>query len=185
MVSKPWELSYSPWKSEAEFITWVRGGLRKLWSTHPVKLEYLTARKEKIDNPNEKTKARFPKVNGYKCEVCNKYHLKVQVDHISETGGTFRKIEDIQEYAKYLYYISFEDIRLICKSCHGVVTHAQKKGISFEDAQIEKEAIRIKDEESLEDILDFIESYNYNGTYQVNNATNRRKAVEDILRNVT
>lgn len=181
MTKDPWLSEGSPWETCSDFITWIRGGLRRHWSVHPIKLNYLKSKKKRIVNPNKKTITRYPYVNGWSCEICGGDFLKVQVDHVSEEFAKFTNIEDIESYAKHLYFVSYSDLQLCCKKCHDCITHSQRKGVSFEEAAMLKEVIRIFKEESLESILDFIAAHDYNDEYAVNNAVNRKAAVRMIL----
>ena len=49
--------------------------------------------------------------------------------------------------------VTQDDLRLCCKGCHEVVSYSQKKGISFEQAKVEKEYISIKKSKKSFDIL--------------------------------
>lgn len=140
---QPWISFPEIWKTEAQFITWVRGVLRRGWKVHPVKLEYLTSRKHKIVNNNPKSKKTHPKVWGWVCEQCNEEVTKVEIDHAGTVQGKFTSMDEIQGYAEHLFLVDFDSLQCICVPCHKTRTLAQKKGMSFEDARIEQEVIRI------------------------------------------
>lgn len=176
---KPWTVEGVPWKTEASFWAWVRGVLRKGWSKHPVKLEYIKQHRKRIKNP--KLSNRFPEVWGMTCSCCGKdvVQSEIEIDHISETGGKFTCLDDIKEYSAYLFMIDFSSIRAVCKPCHQVITLAQKQGISFEEAQIQKKVIEIcKDKKKM---LALCQQHGYN-VKTLTNDEKRRKAVEEILR---
>lgn len=180
VYGKPWEVPGVPWKSEAAFWSWVRGVLRKGWSRHPVKIEYIKNNRKQIDNPNPKGKKAT--VWGMTCSICHKdtVQSQIEIDHISETGGTFTCLEDVEAYVAYLYLIDFASIRAVCKPCHEVVTLSQSQGISFEEAQLQKRVIAFM-KKPKQQILDFLALHQYNGS-SVSNEPKRRALVEKIFR---
>jgi hypothetical protein len=169
-----------PWKTESAFWSWIRGVLRKGWSKHPVKLEYIKKYRKQIPNPNPKGKKDT--VWGMTCSCCSKdtVQSQIEIDHISETGGKFTCLEDVKAYVEYLFLIDFTSIRPVCKDCHEVITHSQKKGISFEEAATEKKVIEICKKPTKE-ILDWLQSNGYDVS-TLRNAAQRRKAVEETLK---
>lgn len=179
-MKKPWEVEGVPWKTEGAFWAWVRGVLRKGWSRHPVKIEYIKKYRKRIPNP--KPSKRFPEVWGMTCTCCNKdvVQTDIEIDHISETGGTFRGLEDVRGYIEYLYLIDFSCIRAVCKPCHKIITYAQSSGLSFEEAAAEKRAIEFcKQDKQI--VVDFLAKHQYNGS-SVSTAVKRRKLVEKIFK---
>ena len=136
--ARPWEVEGSPWKTESAFMSWVRGCLRKGWSRHPVKHLYKNSRRFKAPvgrNGRE--------VFATTCEICNEVFRssETEVDHINP-ASTFTDIDrDATGFIKRLYFIDFDTIRELCKPCHKIVTLAEKKGIAFEEAAVEKELI--------------------------------------------
>ena len=81
---------------------------------------------------------------GCKCEICGKVGAMsdYQVDHIIP-AGSLNSFEDITSFVKNLLYVTEEDLRILCKDCHGVITLAEKQELSFEEAKCTKEAIRL------------------------------------------
>jgi 5-methylcytosine-specific restriction endonuclease McrA len=180
-VTTPWEETGSPWKSEAEFVSWVRGILRKGWSRHPIKLAFIQRNRKRIINPNPKNRARFPEVWGLKCAVCqgDKAQGDCEVDHISETTGTFKSLEDAVAYMKHLFMVNFSNMRIVCKDCHKAVTLAQRKQIPLEQAFAERRVNEILKEKSTEEVLDFCAKHGYSGD-ALSNAAKRKKALLEI-----
>lgn len=178
----PWEEFPNIWKSEAAFITWIRGGLRKLWSKHPVKLEFMKANRKRIKNPNPTASKRFPEVWGAQCNVCKKDFVQndIQIDHKGDEG-TFTTLSEIEAYARHLYMVGFEDLQSVCKPCHKIINHSQRTRTSFEQAAMLKEVIRIFKEESKDDIMQFILDYYFLEEYNVSNEKSRKEAVKDIF----
>jgi len=52
-------------------------------------------------------------------------------------------MDEIQGYAEHLYLVDFDSLQCVCLPCHKIRSYAQKQGLSFDEAAIEKEAIRI------------------------------------------
>lgn len=113
---------------------------------HPVKLKKLEAAKFQIPNPNPRGKKAT--VWGCKCEICGKLFPMgaLEVDHIIP-AGRLSCIEDVQGFVERLLFVTTKDLRILCKkTCHAAVTLAEKNGISFQDALVEKMAIAIMNE---------------------------------------
>ena len=142
---KPWEEYPQFWKTEAAFLSYIRGGIRRhLWAKNPVKLEFIKESRRQIVNPNPKNRTRFPTVWGATCESCGKdFATKdMEVDH--KTGEySLRKVEDIQSFVEGIVFVRKEDLALLCKPCHKSKTYAERTGMSIKDAMIEKQAIAI------------------------------------------
>ena len=178
---QPWLCEGSPWKTESAFWTWVRGVLRKGWSKHPIKLEYIKRHRSRIPNP--KPNKRFPEVWGMICECCKQptVQTNIEIDHIGEEG-TFTGLRDVEGYVAHLFLVDYESLRAVCKPCHKIISYSQRSGMSFADAQIEKEVIDICKRKA-KDVVAFCLDYGYNAT-ELTNPEKRRKAVQTILRSV-
>ena len=46
------------WKTESAFMSWLRGGIRRMWSKHPVRIEFMKQNRIRIPNPNKSGKAK-------------------------------------------------------------------------------------------------------------------------------
>ena len=62
------------------------------------------------------------------------------MDHI-EAAGSFKGWEDFEAWMHKLMHINFDSIRIVCKGCHKIISYAERMGISFEEAEIEKRVI--------------------------------------------
>lgn len=177
---QPWTVPGVPWKTESAFWVWVRGVLRKGWSKHPVKLEYIKKYRKQINNPNPKGKKDT--VWGMTCSKCGEDHVQsnIEIDHISDTGGTFTGLEDVKDYVEYLFLIDFDSIRPVCKPCHKAITYAQRESISFTEAVVKKKTIEFVKQDK-EIVIDFCQKHSYTKE-MLNNAAKRREAVEAIFR---
>ncbi len=155
---KPWEVEGVSFNTESKFWSFVRSGLRKVWSKHQVKLKFIEAYRIKVDNPNPD--GRVEKVWGMTCAECgNDFPLPVkkdvkvkiekhtgkpfnyiEINHKTE-AGTLRSKEDIGRFASNLLYVTFDDLEAVCKDCHAILTYMQKEGVDKNIAKAEKEAI--------------------------------------------
>jgi hypothetical protein len=136
-----------------------------------------------VTNENPRSKKAHPEVFRIQCEKCLAMvsPSDIEVDHKGDFQGKFTCMEEIEGYARHLYMIDEESIQCVCKPCHKIISHAQKAGVSFEEAQLLKEVIRIDKEESLEDVLAFCNDYGYNDN---SSKAKRKKNIELILRSV-
>lgn len=178
-MNKPWIEYPHIWKTEAAFLSFVRGGIRRsLWNKSPIKLEFLKANRKRIANPVAKNATRFPEVWGGECYQCKKeFALKdIEVDHL--TGEySLRKLEDLQSFVEGIVCVSAKDLGLICKPCHKAKTYAERNGMSHEDALIEKQAILIC-KYPIKEVRKFISE---NGIAPASTAKGRRAQIVDIL----
>ena len=130
------------WKSEAAFWSYVKGGIRKgIWSRHPVKIAFIQKHRKRIPNPNPKGKSDT--VWGCTCAICgvDKSQNLIEVDHKIDDAARLTKTEHLQRCFELLCLITFDDLQLVCKECHKIKSYADRQGISFEEARIEKQAI--------------------------------------------
>ena len=164
------------WKNKSAFMNYLRGGLRKsVWSRHPVKLKLIKERRKRITNP--KPSKAHPTVWGAECDVCKKDYAQkdIQVDHIRDDVNRLNDVEDIQEFVEGLSLVTMADLRLVCKPCHSIISHSQRKGISFEEAKIEKEIIALCKDDKL--MLDKLSELGV----QSSNVPKTKKARKELL----
>lgn len=180
--AKPWEEDGNPWGNESKFITWVRGVLRKGWSKYPLKHLYKESKRRKIPNPKPKFSSNHAEIWGIDCEVCGLPHVQgdIEVDHIGDSSS-LKSMADVEKYARHLFMLTYADMRCVCKSCHGAISHQQKHpGMSFEDAKIDKEVIALmKDKKK---VLALLQQHGYNNC---TNDEKRRQALTKILKGAT
>jgi 5-methylcytosine-specific restriction endonuclease McrA len=178
--SKPWETHPKIWKTRSAFMSYVRGGIRRgLWDKNPVKLEFIKQNRVRA-NIGKITKSN-PKgeVWGGICQICKgefrEYDL--QVDHIIGKNS-LTTLDDIMGFIKAIVLVTNDDLQLVCKPCHGVKTHAEKMGITLQEARLEKEAIAF--EKLSKDIqVSFLLSLNYTED-QLSNSKKRRACFVDL-----
>tara|TARA_Y100000114_G_C11764120_1_gene332341 strand:+ start:33283 stop:33813 length:531 start_codon:yes stop_codon:yes gene_type:complete len=136
-MKEPWEIPNSPWKDEKAYLNWLRGSIRRIWSRHPVKIAYKQSRRYKAPvGKNGKD------VWVSDCEVCGKQSRDCQVDHL-HGGYGFTDWESFTEWARMILWVGFDDVQEVCVECHEVINLSQRKGLTFQEAYVEKTAIAI------------------------------------------
>lgn len=182
MSSKqPWITHPHIWKSESAFMSFLRGGIRKaLWNRYPIKLELMRQKRKRITNPNPKGKLK--EVWGGECYLCGNDFVQkeLQVDHI-KGNHSLKTIDDVQSFIEGMLYIDSDDIALVCKSCHKAKSHAERKGISYKEALLEKQAIGMEKELTTKQIKELLTKHNY----PCDNPKDRRKGLIEIIRGGT
>lgn len=136
-MSEPWQIPNSPWKNEKAYLNWLRGSIRRIWSCHPVKISYKQQRRYKAP-----VGLKGKDVWVSDCEMCGKQARDCEVDHL-QGGYGFQDWQTFADWAKMILWVTFEDIRELCPSCHSVVTLSQKLNIPIDKAKIEQQVIAI------------------------------------------
>lgn len=137
----PWELYKHIWPTKAKFMSWIRSGIRGgLWNKSPIKLEFIKKNRVQIPNPNPKGKKAT--VWGATCALTgNVFPIsEIQVDHIVG-GHSLQDISDIQSFIENIVLVCDDDLQLVSKEAHRLKNIADKRGITFEEAIIEKKVI--------------------------------------------
>jgi len=108
--------------------------------------------------------------------MCNKEvrSSDAEIDHIT-AGGSFTDWEEYTQWAKRILWVTWEDLRELCKDCHEAVTLSQKLGVDIETARITKKAIVL--EKAKTDKAFIIEC----GKLPAKNAKERRKQLIILL----
>ena len=168
---EPWELYPDIWKTKSAFFTWLRGGLRRaIWEKYPPKIKFKT---EGCSPPPPDYEGRAK--SGANCALTGEWTPKsyLEVDHI-KGHVAFTDWDDVLDFVKHLCSNS-ENFQLVNKENHKVKSYAERKGISFEEALIEKKAIAIiKDKKDKE-------FFTERKLKVPSNATLRRKEIIKIL----
>lgn len=154
MSNKPWDMPGVPFKTEGAFWNWVKGVLRKGWSRHPVKVQYMRSIRFKAPLGRVTTKNPKGMVWAINCEICNECvrESKAQCDHI-RPSELERWYNDIDAFVKRMYFVTFDDLQGLCIPCHEIKTYADKKGCSFEESKtIYKPLIEFKNKKAKEQI---------------------------------
>lgn len=127
---------YGYLQTEAQLLNWVRSTLRKAWTKHPTKLVLLQKNQKLL--PSSKSSRM---VIHNQCAHCLKWHRpdNVEVNHKKTVGKLTR--ENLGEFVQNLFFVTDDDLEILCKTCHAIVTLSERQGLSLEDAAIEKKVI--------------------------------------------
>lgn len=134
--------------TEAQFVKWLQSALRSVWSKHPSKLTLIQMKRMALrvgTNPRP--------IFHVHCYHCKKlFKLKdIEVNHKTQVGGLL-KLEDLHRFVDNLLLVQPEDLEILCKDCHGIITYMERYGVSRRDAVIEKKVIafgKLKDDEQI------------------------------------
>lgn len=170
---QPWITHPHIWKTKGAFISFIRGGLRKsIWSRYPIKLEYIKKHRKRVLNKNTGNT-----VFGGTCYLCGEDfpQNQLEVDH-KRGNNQFTDLDNLESYLKALLYIDEDDLALACKLCHKVKSHAERKGVTFEEAKVEKAVIAFM-KKPVKDIKKVLDE---NGLAS-NNIATRREGVTKLF----
>lgn len=128
------------WKSKAAVMSWLRGGIRRaLWKNSPAKLEFIKRNRIRIPNPNPN--GRVAEVWGGICYITKKALplSDLEVDHL-EGNHSLKNLSDIQSFVESISLVTPDELGFISKEAHKIKTQAERKGISFNQALLDKNA---------------------------------------------
>lgn len=170
----PWEEFPEIWKTQSAFFTWLRGGLRRaIWEKYPPKLVY---KNTNCTPPPDWYEGRAK--SGTECALSGEWIAKsyLEVDHI-EGNVSLQEWEDVLPFIRHLC-ASHSNMQLVGKEAHKIKSYAERMGMTYEHAKIEKDAIKIiKDKQHKE----FFISRNL----KVPLMKNVRHEIVEILKNET
>lgn len=169
---KPWEQYPHLWSNRSKFYTWLRGCLRKaVWNQSPIKISF---KNQECSPPPEGYTGRA-KTGAY-CALTGEWEgkSKLDVDHIVGDISLLSE-EDILPFIKHLIPPP-NTLQLVTKEAHKIKSYAERKGIPFKEALVEKKAIQIiKDKKEKEYLLS-------NGIEPASNAKQRREQLVELLK---
>jgi hypothetical protein len=175
-----WETYPDIWPTKAKFFAWLRGSLRRaVWEKYPPKLTFKNAHCH--EPPKGYTgKAR----SGAFCALSGDFIGKsqLQVDH---TIGhvSLKEWEDVLPFVQHLCaaeYGPYENFQLVGKEAHKVKSHAERKGITFQEAILDKKVIaftKLKPQQQLNTLSQYIVP----GEADVSSAEKRKNIYRQIL----
>lgn len=180
MQKSPWEEFPEIWNTQSKFMSWVRGGIRAgLWKKHPVKLEFLRQSTHLVKNTNPRSMKRFPMIKAFRCAICNGMFsaTKIEVDHIAG-NSSLKTMDDVRSFIESMILVTFDDLQIVCHDCHDIKTHAEKQGMTFEEARLDKQSIAIC-KGSVSSVKAFLSE---RGITPAGNAEKRREQVLEALK---
>ena len=165
-VHKPWEYEGSIWKTEGQYVNWLRSQFRSIWSDYPIKNAYQDKHKTDLPKLGDDGEQLFYKtgsragqpvtVKGYICELTGKEikaskpkgqrHSPWNIDHIDPAGSCTTVEEALVYFLRLL--TSPDNLQLIDTEIHKVINHYDKykesKGFTcFNDASAHKKMISV------------------------------------------
>lgn len=171
---EPWENHPEIWKTKAAFFTYLRGGIRQIWSRYPAKLAW---KSEQMQLPPKGYTGRAKKMGT--CHYCKNLFAasSLEVDHVDQ-AGTCNSWDTAAEFLHALLDTNGNWV-LACIPCHKIKSYAERAGVNFEEAIIQKRVIEVmKDKQAL---LALCKKYGYNVS-TLTNATKRKAALEAIYK---
>ena len=169
---KLWELYPDIWKTKSSFFTWLRGNIRRaFWEKYPVKFQF---KDERCTPPPEDYTGRAK--SGAICALTGDWFAKshLEVDHV-EGNVSLNEWEDVLPFIEHMLTTK-DNMQLVSKEAHKAKSYAEKQGISFEDAVVEKKAIAHMKKNSGKDFLNSV------GLEPESNETKRRAQIVEYLR---
>lgn len=152
----PWKWEGSIWKTESSYYSYLRGSLRKIWSKWPFRNIY--KKEHTYDAPlfddsgspilikSGKNAGRQKTQKYFTCEVFNEEYPcsvkgknNVEIDHIEPSGSLRSGLDACVFLFKLL--CPQDNMRILCKEAHAIITHMERTGLSFEEAQVDKKVI--------------------------------------------
>lgn len=159
---------------EKHVVSVVRSAIRQAWMKSDVKLAYLYSKTIPDMDDSTRTKWLVP------CEICGKMFklTDVQIDH--KLGNhSFTKVTDFENYFNNILMVGFNDLQILCEDDHLSKTLSEKLGITFEEAVVEREVIKICKLKTAQ-----IDKWlGDRGVKVAKNPQARRDAVREVLKN--
>jgi len=176
----PWEET-DVWDNESQYLTWIRGQLRQIWSDWPLKNEFKDSMCVDV-TPEMRDKYHLHKQTkkAAQCVFCKQWFAKshLQVDHIAD-AGSIKNQSSVGEFLSRLL-CSKSNMQLTCPPCHKIKSHCTRTNLSFDDARLEKSVIAWLKEHTVEQQKFILIKAGFTDD-EIGNATNRRKAIKQLL----
>ena len=112
------------------------------------------------------------------CEICGEYFpvTNLEVDH--KIGNmALRSYDDIGPFILKMVAVTKDDLQLVCKPCHKIKSHAERMGLSFDEAALEKEIVAVCKLKAAEQLVWLKER----GVEPAKNAEARKEQVREVL----
>lgn len=167
---KPWEEYPHLWKTEAAFWTYVRGALRRgLWEKSPIKLDF---KNKACEKPPKDYTGRAK--SGTYCALTGEWtgKSKAEVDH-KDGHMSLLGWDDVLPFILHLVPPP-DSLQLVDKEAHKIKSYAERMGITFEEAVIQKKVIQICKGDEKKWLLD-------NGVEPMSNLAKRKQQIQDYL----
>lgn len=128
------------WKTEAEWWAWLRGKSRQIWSDYPPRMDFKRSKLIPNFDGSNLVSGRVKSIG--QCQICNCWfaNSNLQVDHKTQAGSIGNNWEG---YFSWFYDLlaDVNNMQLVCVPCHKIKSHADRLGVSFEEAALKKKVI--------------------------------------------
>jgi hypothetical protein len=127
-------------RTEAQYVNWLRSSLRRVWSKHPIK----QVMEQKARFKHLPKGAKTPTFH-IRCEHCKIPHkLKmIECNHKGNASGSeVLSLKNMGEFAQKLLVVTEQDLELLCKKCHSIITYSERSGMNYADSLVEKKVIK-------------------------------------------
>lgn len=174
---EPWEIYPEIWKTKSAYFTWLRGGLRRMWSTYPAKIAW---KKKQLFNPPAGYSGRAKSLG--QCRYCSRHFPAsyLEVDHVQQAGAC-NSWEESYKFIHALFQCNGNWV-LACPECHKIKSYAEKSGLSLEEARIKKAAIYILGAAKKNTLVEYAIRAGYDYERMTNQAS-RRQFLEWLAHN--
>ncbi len=148
---EPWEEFHEIWPTKAKFFSWLRGCLRGgVWNKYPPKLMY---KKSLCQVPSPEWYKGRAKSGGV-CALTGEWNVqsKMEVDHIHGNVS----LNDWSDVLPFIQHLCAQknNMQVVGKEAHKVKSYAERQGMTFEEALIEKKVIALmKDKSAVNKLL--------------------------------
>lgn len=161
--------------SEKALCSAIRSAIRGVWMKHDTKLAYLYERTIPDINPNTRTKWLI------QCECCGEMFKlgDVEINH-KKGENQLLSFEDVLPFTQSILGVGFNDIEVLCKDCHAILTYSERYGVSLEEAKLEKDVIKKINQKIAVQKKELL-AYGYKAS-EVSNEEKRRDAYREILK---
>lgn len=159
---------------EKHVVSVVRSAIRSAWMKSDVKLAYLYSKT--IPDMDDTTRTKWL----VRCEICDKLFklTDVQIDH--KLGNhSFTKVSDFENYFNNILMVGFDDLQILCEDDHLSKTLSEKLGITFQEAVLEREVIKLCKMKAAQ-IDKWLKDRDI---VCAKNPTARRNAIREVLKN--
>ena len=190
---KPWEKYPHIWKTKASFFSYMRGMQRSLWSRKwRPKIEYQNENSFQapvLDENGNQTYYKSGKKKGqpvmrksFKCELTGEILpiKEANIDHHPIPAGSCNHALDVCLFL-FRLLTTKDNMRIISKESHKIVTHMERYGLTWEEAVVDKkciEALKLPVDKQKKILIDsgFKEK-------EISNKENRKKCFKKLFKN--
>lgn len=131
-------------KTEKAFANWLQKSVRKVFNKHPARLALI--QKQRYHTVNKNTGRKCYHIDCEKCGTPTPLTANgdsIECNHKNTVGG-FAELdrEKFKQFVANLLFVTEDELELLCKKCHAIVTYSERYDMSTEDAEIEKKVIK-------------------------------------------